>query len=78
MDMAKLPGQREFHFFDIIDTFIRKFSRRRRYRYQLEAFVDKVKGREPRNWVDAQDTVTNMRWLEKIYEKVCSAPSSHS
>ena len=43
-----------------------------RYRYQLEAFVDKVKGRTPTNgWLDAEDSVANMEWIEKVYEKVC-------
>lgn len=39
-------------------------------RYQLEAFVDKVKGRTPQTWVDAQDTIDNMKWIEEIYAKV--------
>lgn len=45
----------------------------RRYRWQLEAFVDKVKGRTPSTWVSAEDTVANMVWVEKVYEKVCSS-----
>ncbi|KAL5492465.1 hypothetical protein ACEPAI_3912 [Sanghuangporus weigelae] len=39
------------------------------YRYQLEFFVDKVKGRQPRLWMDGDDSVANMKWIEKIYEK---------
>ncbi|KAJ7209258.1 NAD(P)-binding protein [Mycena pura] len=39
------------------------------YRYQLEAFVDQVQGRAPQTWVDAEDTVANMKWVEAIYEK---------
>ena len=39
-------------------------------RYQLEAFVDRVKGRAPQTWVDAQDTIDNMKWIEEIYAKV--------
>lgn len=39
------------------------------YRYQLEAFIDKVKGREPHAWVTAQDSVDNMEWVEKVYDK---------
>lgn len=40
------------------------------YRYQLEAFVDKLKGREPQTWVSKEDSISNMEWIEKIYEKV--------
>ena len=40
------------------------------YRYQLEAFVDRVKGRTPQTWVDMQDSVANMEWIEKVYAKV--------
>jgi hypothetical protein len=42
----------------------------RRYRYQLEAFVDKVRGRTPEHWYDAQDSITNMQWIEAIYQEV--------
>jgi hypothetical protein len=41
-----------------------------RYRYQLEAFVDKVRGRTPEHWYDAQDSITNMEWIEAVYEEV--------
>lgn len=40
------------------------------YRYQLEAFVDKVKGRTPQTWVSPEDSIANMEWIEKIYEEV--------
>ncbi|KAI0809175.1 hypothetical protein BC629DRAFT_1482764 [Irpex lacteus] len=39
------------------------------YRYQLEAFVNKVQGREPHAWRTAEDSVTQMEWIEKIYTK---------
>jgi len=39
------------------------------YRYQLEAFVDKVKGRTPQTWMSAEDSIANMEWIEKIYEE---------
>ncbi|KAG7100108.1 hypothetical protein E1B28_001888 [Marasmius oreades] len=39
------------------------------YRYQLEAFVDRLKGREPQTWVDKEDSVAMMEWIEKVYEK---------
>jgi hypothetical protein len=41
-----------------------------RYRYQLEAFVDKVRGRDPEHWFDAQDSIANMEWIEAIYKEV--------
>ncbi|KAF8473625.1 NAD-P-binding protein [Russula ochroleuca] len=40
------------------------------YRYQLEAFVDKLRGRDPEHWFDAQDSITNMEWIEAIYKEV--------
>ncbi|KAK0200084.1 NAD(P)-binding protein [Desarmillaria ectypa] len=39
------------------------------YRYQLEAFVDQLKGRTPQTWLDKEDAIGNMEWIEKIYEK---------
>jgi len=39
------------------------------YRWQLEAFVDKVKGREPQTWMTAEDSIANLEWIEKVYEK---------
>ncbi|KAI6004620.1 NAD(P)-binding protein [Pisolithus albus] len=39
------------------------------YRYQLEAFVDKVRGRTPQPWVSSEDSIANMLWIEKIYEE---------
>ncbi|KAF5377795.1 hypothetical protein D9757_008091 [Collybiopsis confluens] len=39
------------------------------YRYQLEAFVDKLKGRSPQTWITREDSIANMEWVEKIYEK---------
>jgi hypothetical protein len=47
-----------------------------RYRYQLEAFVDQVRGRKPQAWVMAQDSIDNLEWLEKVYNEVCSAEAS--
>jgi hypothetical protein len=43
----------------------------RRYRYQLEAFVDKVRGRTPEHWYDPQDSIANMEWIEAVYKEVC-------
>ena len=41
-----------------------------RYRYQLEAFVDKVKGRTPQAWVTPEDSFENMRAIEAVYDAV--------
>ncbi|KAJ3490933.1 hypothetical protein NLI96_g1063 [Meripilus lineatus] len=39
------------------------------YRYQLEAFVDRLKGRTPQTWVTAEDSIANMEAIEMVYEK---------
>ncbi|KZO95415.1 NAD(P)-binding protein [Calocera viscosa TUFC12733] len=39
------------------------------YRYQLQAFVDKVQGRVPQHWISGEDTVGNMRCVDMVYEK---------
>ncbi|KAF8518951.1 NAD(P)-binding protein [Hysterangium stoloniferum] len=39
------------------------------YRYQLEAFVDKVQGRTPETWISEEDSVNQMKVVEMIYEK---------
>ncbi|KAJ7491898.1 NAD(P)-binding protein [Mycena latifolia] len=39
------------------------------YRYQLEAFVNKVKGRTPHAWVEKEDSVANMEAIEMVYAK---------
>lgn len=39
------------------------------YRYQLEAFVDKVRGKEPVHWVSHQDSVDQVRTIDMVYEK---------
>ena len=41
-----------------------------RYRYQLEAFVDKVRGRAPHTWTSGEDSLAQMRAVEMVYEKV--------
>jgi len=38
------------------------------YRYMLEAFVDKIRGRTPQTWVSEEDTLANMRTIEMVYE----------
>lgn len=37
----------------------------------MEAFVDKVQGRTPQTWLEPQETIDNMKWIEAIYAKVC-------
>ncbi|KAG6908958.1 hypothetical protein DXG01_002564 [Tephrocybe rancida] len=39
------------------------------YRFQLEAFVDRIKGRTPQTWVEKEDSIANMHWIEQIYAK---------
>ncbi|KAH6916078.1 hypothetical protein BKA70DRAFT_1501647 [Coprinopsis sp. MPI-PUGE-AT-0042] len=48
------------------------------YRYQLEAFVDKVKGREPQMWITKEDSIANMEWVEKIYTETGLGPRPRS
>lgn len=45
------------------------------YRHMLECFVDRVKGRESRTWMSAEDSAANIEWINKVYEKV-SLPDS--
>jgi predicted dehydrogenase len=39
------------------------------YRYQLEAFVNKIRGRETQHWVTGQDSIAQMRMIDMAYEK---------
>ncbi|KIP03769.1 hypothetical protein PHLGIDRAFT_121299 [Phlebiopsis gigantea 11061_1 CR5-6] len=39
------------------------------YRYQLEAFVDKVRGRTPQYWPSREDSVNQMRAICQVYGK---------
>ncbi|KAM5464008.1 hypothetical protein MauCBS54593_007184 [Microsporum audouinii] len=39
------------------------------YRWQLEAFVEKVRGKEPICWVPWEDTVIQMECIDEIYKK---------
>lgn len=39
------------------------------YRYQLEAFVDLLRGREPVWWIDNGDSVLQMKTIDEIYRK---------
>ena len=49
--------------FDLVVSFAR-------YRYQLEAFVDQVRGRTPHAWMTEEDSVQQMKAVEMVYEKV--------
>jgi len=39
------------------------------FRYQLEAFVDRIKGRETAYWVDREDSRLQMKMVDMAYEK---------
>jgi len=39
------------------------------YRFQLEAFVNKLKGRETHTWVSSDFSIANMRAVDMVYEK---------
>lgn len=39
------------------------------YRYQLEAFVDKVKGRQPVWWIDGENSIEQMKTIDTIYRE---------
>ncbi len=39
------------------------------YRYQLEDFVNRVKGRKTSYWVDGEDSVKQMKMVDLAYEK---------
>ncbi|KAK0615550.1 hypothetical protein B0T17DRAFT_496559, partial [Bombardia bombarda] len=39
------------------------------YRYQIEEFVNRVKGRKTQTWVEHEDSVNNMRMVDMAYEK---------
>jgi predicted dehydrogenase len=39
------------------------------FRYQLEAFVNRVKGRETAYWIEREDSLSQMKMLDMAYEK---------
>ena len=39
------------------------------YRYMLEQFVNRVKGRKTQHWVGQQDSIAQMKMLDMAYEK---------
>lgn len=64
-------GLRKFIFLPLSMIWI-DFWALRSYRYQLEAFVDKVRGRTPQHWFDESESFAQMYWVEQIYKKVRS------
>jgi len=44
------------------------------YRYQLEAFVSKVRGREPACWVTNEESIMQMETIDAMYEKSGMGP----
>jgi predicted dehydrogenase len=39
------------------------------YRYQLEAFVNKIEGRKVQHWVTGEDSIKQMKMIDMAYEK---------
>lgn len=50
------------------------------YRYMMEGFVDRVKGRKSRAWVNGEDSVRQMEMIDQTYEEAGMAvrPTSKS
>jgi hypothetical protein len=42
------------------------------YRWQLEVFVDKLRGREPPHWVTNEGSINQMKSIDMVYEKARS------
>lgn len=39
------------------------------YRYQLEAFVNMLRGRKPAHWVSSEESISQMKSIDAVYEK---------
>jgi len=39
------------------------------YRYQLDALVDRLRGRETKTWLSKEESVVVMEWIEQVYSK---------
>lgn len=39
------------------------------YRWQLEAFIDKIRGKDPVHWVTLESSVAQMETIDAVYEK---------
>lgn len=44
------------------------------YRWQLEAFVDAVRGKEPPYWVKGEDSIAQMETIDQIYKAAGMSP----
>ncbi|KAH9967538.1 NAD-P-binding protein [Russula dissimulans] len=81
VELNNLPGPWIYHYITVESSEreggpLRKRTEKRygnlgwtTYRYQLEAFIDKLRGRNPEHWLDAQDSIANMQWIEAIYKE---------
>ncbi|UNI21249.1 hypothetical protein JDV02_007256 [Purpureocillium takamizusanense] len=48
------------------------------YRYQLEEFVNRIKGRKARFWIDHSDSLNNMKMIDMAYKKSGLGPRPSS
>lgn len=48
------------------------------YRYQLEDFVNRVKGRKVQSWVDGEDSIAQMKMIDMAYTKSGLGPRPSS
>jgi hypothetical protein len=37
------------------------------YRYQLEAFISKVRGEDPNHWIGLEESVATMETIDRVY-----------
>ena len=35
----------------------------------MEAFVSKIKGEEPKHWIDLDESIATMETVDRVYEK---------
>ncbi|RYP23457.1 hypothetical protein DL767_008814 [Monosporascus sp. MG133] len=48
------------------------------YRYQLEEFVSRIKGRKTNSWISHEDSINNMKMVDMAYEKSGLGPRPSS
>ena len=46
-----------------------KFIWKSTHRYQLEAFVDMVRGKQPPHWVAPENSIAQMETIDMVYDK---------
>lgn len=74
MGGATIRGQRKCFCRPLAEAGGRNIELHRlRYRYQLEAFVDKVRGRSQANWHDPAKSISEVETIERVYVKVNSS-----